>query len=91
MYLTELNEHVIIQGNEKTLFMTDGMKIKTLNEDEDHEQLVDEEGNFVDMDGNIVEIGILKFIWIIMLLRKRCLNFDYSFSNNYISVICTHS
>lgn len=37
--------------------MTDGMKIETLNEDEDHEQLVDEDGNFVDMDGNIIEIG----------------------------------
>ncbi|KAK6623736.1 hypothetical protein RUM43_009589 [Polyplax serrata] len=57
LYLTELNEHVVIQGNEKTLFMTDGMKIKALNDDEDHEQLVDEDGNFVDMDGNIIEIG----------------------------------
>lgn len=37
--------------------MADGMKIKTLNEEEEHEQLVDEEGNFVDMDGNIIEIG----------------------------------
>ena len=60
LYLTELNEHVIIQGNEKTLFMTDGMKIKTLNDDEDQEQLVDESGNFVDMDGNIIEIGKLE-------------------------------
>lgn len=56
LYLTELNEHVIIQGDEKTLFMADGTKIKTLNEDE-QEHLVDEEGNFVDMDGNIIEIG----------------------------------
>ncbi|KAL0273949.1 UNVERIFIED_CONTAM: hypothetical protein PYX00_006506 [Menopon gallinae] len=56
LYLTELNEHVIIQGDEKTLFMADGMKIKTLNEDGENEQLVDEEGNFVDMDGNIIEI-----------------------------------
>lgn len=55
LYLTELNEHVIIQGDEK-IFMADGMKIKTLNEDEEQEQLVDEEGNFVDMDGNIIEI-----------------------------------
>lgn len=50
---------MIIQGDEKTLFMADGMKIKTLNEDGENEQLVDEEGNFVDMDGNIIEIGEL--------------------------------